>query len=181
MTRLDAAFADQDLALLVPKVMFFKDDGQIPNSRFPVLVYSLRLSDSADAAAAFESLFARNQWTPLWRDGVFDYHHYHSTAHEALGVAKGEALLRIGGEQGADLPVEAGDVLILPAGTGHCRLRQSPDFMVVGAYPRGQEDYDIQRSDRNSHAAALRRIAAVALPAHDPVVGEGGFLVNSWV
>ncbi|RRV10612.1 cupin domain-containing protein [Pseudomonas sp. v388] len=181
MTRLDPHFNDQDLELLVPQPMFFEDDGAIPNNRFPVLIYTLQISERADAAAAFEGLFARHQWTPLWRDGVFDYHHYHSTAHEALGVASGEALLRLGGEQGQDVSVKAGDVLILPAGTGHCRLRQSADFLVVGAYPKGQEDYDIQRPERADHDAAVQRIAAVALPTQDPVTGAAGFLVNAWV
>lgn len=182
---LDPDFKDQDLTLLVPEAMFFKDDGATPNSRFPMLMYHLQptghLQPNADAATAFESLFARNGWPALWRDGVFDYHHYHSTAHEALGVARGNALLRLGGEQGEDVQVEAGDVLILPAGTGHCRLRQSEDFLVVGAYPEGQEDYDIQRPETANHAQSLKRIAAVSLPGRDPVTGEGGFLVNSWI
>ncbi|WP_434676803.1 cupin [Pseudomonas sp. R1-18] len=182
---LDPGFNDQDLTLQVPEAMFFHDDGATPNSRFPVLVYHLQptghLQPSEDAATAFESLFARNGWPALWRDGVFDYHHYHSTAHEALGVARGDALLRLGGEQGKDVQVEAGDVLILPAGTGHCRLRQSEDFLVVGAYPKGQEDYDIQRPETANHAESLKRIAAVSVPGRDPVTGEGGFLVNSWI
>lgn len=181
MTPLNPDFNHQVLSLLVPKVMFCKDDGATPNSRFPVMVYQLGLSEEVDTAAAFEALFARNHWTPLWRDGVFDYHHYHSNAHEVLGVASGHALLRLGGEHGQDVEVATGDVLILPAGTGHCRLRQSQDFVVVGAYPVGQEEYDIQRPNPGSHAASVERIAQVAKPTCDPVVGEDGFLMKTWL
>jgi uncharacterized protein YjlB len=181
MARPDPDFKHQDLSLLVPEAMLFDDDGAVPNSRFPVLVYHLDPSEGVDAAAAFEALFARNGWTSLWRDGVFDYTHYHSTAHEVLGVASGEALLRLGGEEGEDVQVKAGDVLVLPAGTGHRRWRQSDDFVVVGAYPEGQESYDIQRPEEADHAASVRRIAAVGLPSRDPVAGAEGFLVNAWI
>jgi uncharacterized protein YjlB len=181
MNPQDRAFEADDLSQVVPQALQFTDDGAVPNNRFPVLVYHLNLAGGTDAAAAFEALFARNGWTPLWRDGVFDYTHYHSTAHEVLGVARGEALLRLGGDQGQDLEVKAGDVLVLPAGTGHRRWRQSEDFVLVGAYPRGQEDYDIQRPGQADHAASLRRIANVSLPEQDPVAGEGGFLVKAWI
>ncbi|MEG5262776.1 cupin domain-containing protein [Pseudomonas sp. JDS28PS106] len=181
MTHPNPDFQAQELALAVPEALLFSDDGAVPNSRFPVLVYHLELTESADAPAAFEALFARNGWPPLWRDGVFDYTHYHSNAHEVLGVASGEALLRLGGDQGQDIAVKAGDVLVLPAGTGHRRWRQSDDFVVVGAYPQGQEDYDIQCPEQADHAASLRRIAEVPFPERDPVAGEGGFLVQTWI
>ena len=181
MSRPDPDFQNQDLSLNVPEALLFDDDGATPNSRFPVLLYHLDLTRDADAAAAFEALFARNGWTPLWRDGVFDYTHYHSTAHEVLGVANGRALLRLGGDEGQDVAVKAGDVLVLPAGTGHRRWRQSDDFVVVGAYPRGQEDYDIRRPEQADHAQSLRAIARVSLPERDPVAGEGGFLVQTWL
>lgn len=160
--------------------LFFEDDGQTPNSRLPVLLYKDVALDSADKASAFEALFSANQWPAQWRAQVFDYHHYHSNAHEALGIAKGRARLKLGGPSGAEQVVEEGDVLILPAGTGHCSLEQSADFLVVGAYPRGQGDYDIQRPNAGTHDAAIGRIAKVALPAADPVYGDKGPLVDTW-
>ena len=43
-------------------------------------------------------------------------------------------------------------------------------FRVVGAYPEGQEDYDLLRA---ADDAALERIAALGAAAEDPVGGEG--------
>ncbi|TWI57607.1 uncharacterized protein YjlB [Pseudomonas duriflava] len=163
-----------------PDRLFFTDDGRIPNSPLPVLVYRNVPLDGKDKAAAFESLFAAHDWPPQWRDGVFDYHHYHSTAHEALGVASGHARLILGGEAGQEIAVEAGDVLILPAGTGHCQIEQSENFLVVGAYPLGQEDYDTQRARPETHDASVERIRRVALPAADPVTGWSGVLLQAW-
>ncbi|MCF5707167.1 cupin domain-containing protein [Pseudomonas syringae] len=181
MSNLSTNFTNEEMVGLVPHVLFFEDDGTTPNSPFPVLVYELPVRANLDVATAFERLFDRNEWKPLWRDGVFDYHHYHSTAHEVLGVATGHATLRLGGENGSDLEVKAGDVLVLPAGTGHCRREQSDDFLVVGAYPRGQEDYDIQRVDPAVHDRAVKRIARVSTPRIDPVTGQGGSLINTWI
>jgi uncharacterized protein YjlB len=163
-----------------PDRLFFKDDGRVPNSPFPVLVYRAVPLEGTDKAAAFEKLFAANDWPPQWRDGIFDYHHYHSTAHEVLGVASGHARVILGGESGQALTVEAGDVLVLPAGTGHCRIEESDDFVVVGAYPTGQENYDIQRADAQSHKESVDRIKAVSQPTADPVTGREGVLLEAW-
>lgn len=160
--------------------LFFDDDGQTPNSRLPVLLYRNVALDSNDKARAFEALFSANHWPAQWRAQVFDYHHYHSNAHEVLGVVSGRARLKLGGPAGSEQSVEEGDVLILPAGTGHCSLEQSSDFLVVGGYPAGQEDYDIQRLDSASHDASVARIAKVALPLADPVYGDTGPLVEVW-
>ncbi len=81
----------------------------------------------ADPAVALEHLFSTNGWHPDWRDGIYDYHHYHSTAHEAMGIAKGQVMLRMGGEKGRDFDLQAGDVVVLPAGTGHKCLSASYD------------------------------------------------------
>ncbi|HEN8799101.1 TPA: cupin domain-containing protein [Pseudomonas putida] len=159
----------------------FEDDGATPNSRFPVLLYRLqRVEPAHDNAGAFESLFAAHQWTPLWRAGIFDYHHFHSNAHEVLGVARGRARIMLGGAAGQALTVKAGDVLVLPAGTGHRCLASSDDFLVVGGYPQGQEHYDIQRPEIGAHQQALARIARVPIPQQDPVTGADGALTRHW-
>ncbi len=121
------------------QALYFEDDGATPNSRFPVLFYRLKLDPSGDNASAFEALFAAHQWTPLWRDGIFDYHHFHPNAHEALGIACGHARLTLGGELGQSVSVERGDVLVLPAGTGHRCIECSDEFLVVGAIPTGRK------------------------------------------
>ena len=162
------------------QTLYFEDDGATPNSRFPVLLYRLKLDPSEDNASAFEVMFAAHQWTPLWRSGIFDYHHFHPNAHEALGIACGRARLTLGGEYGQSVSVERGDVLVLPAGTGHRCIECSDNFLVVGAYPLGQEDYDIQRPDRAAHPRNLARIAQVLCPEQDPVCGIRGMLLTQW-
>lgn len=158
----------------------FEDDGATPNNRFPVLLYQLKLAPAHDNASAFESLFAAHQWTPLWRAGIFDYHHFHPNAHEVLGVACGHARIMLGGAAGQALTVKAGDVLVLPAGTGHRCISSSDEFLVVGAYPQGQEDYDTQRPETGAHQQALARIARVPHPEQDPVTGVHGALMRLW-
>jgi uncharacterized protein YjlB len=105
---------------------------------------------------------------------VFDFHHFHSTSHEVLAVLAGNATLELGGPQGQAFDVAAGDVLVLPAGTGHRRASAAGGFTVVGAYPAGQEDYDLLRGDDATEVAAAReRIAALGAPPDDPAGGEG--------
>jgi uncharacterized protein YjlB len=139
--------------------------GAIPNHpRFPVLVY--RGVDTRD----IRRVFAEHGWGGAWTNGVFDFHHFHSTSHEVLGVVAGAATLELGGPQGEAFEVAAGDVLVLPAGTGHRRATARDGFTVVGAYPAGQENYDLLRE---ADDAARERIRAVPLPERDPVGGDG--------
>lgn len=152
----------------------------VPNNpRLPVLLYrqAVDVADCDTTAEAFETIFERNGWPPQWRDGIYDYHHYHSTAHEALGVAAGTATLTIGGPGGRDIQVAAGDALVLPTGTGHRSNKASDDFLVVGAYPRGQ-DWDICRDAPDDEAR--ERMANLPVPDADPVEGPGGALTERW-
>jgi uncharacterized protein YjlB len=167
-------------------VFVFEDDGLIPNSTLPLIIRQGAVTpDADDPPKSFERVFAKNGWTNSWRDGVFDYHHYHSNAHEVLGVATGSATLRFGGESGETFGVSAGDVVIIPAGVGHARIKASDDFLCVGAY-NGGRDYDIIRADPGRSAdpgqigAARQRIAAVPMPGADPVDGESGPLLKLW-
>jgi uncharacterized protein YjlB len=161
----------------------FVDDGLLPNSALLVILYRGAIEPSArDPAAAFERSFARNGWRNGWRDGVYPFHHYHSTSHEVLGIARGSAVLRLGGRKGRNFEVAAGDVVLLPAGTGHKRVSASSDFLVVGAYPDGR-DWDLIKPYRESaevHDEALARIAALPLPRLDPVEGGGGPVSRLW-
>ncbi len=160
-----------------PLAFTFADDGAIPNSKLPLLVY--RAAVPADPAA-IERLFAANRWPPAWRNGVHPFHHFHSTAHEALGVARGEARVLFGGSGGQVLTVQAGDVVVIPAGVAHCNQGQSNDLLIVGAYPDTSDSPDLRRGKPQEHAAAKHAAEAVPLPAADPVDGQDGPLRRLW-
>ena len=163
-----------------PLTFVFQDDGLVPSNPLPFLVYKRAVAvDNAHPEKTIEGLFGANGWGDMWRNGVYDYLHYHSTVHEALGIARGHARVRFGGDRGKEFEIAAGDVAILPAGTGHQCLSASPDFSVVGAYPPGPP-MDLQRPTPEAHAKALKTIPLVALPRTDPVMGKDGPLVRLW-
>jgi uncharacterized protein YjlB len=163
-----------------PLTFVFADDGLVPNNPMPFLVYK-RAVDLAheQPEKTIEGLFRANGWGAMWRNGVYDFLHYHATVHEALGVARGNAVVRFGGDRGTDLAIAAGDIAILPAGTGHQCLYASPDFCVVGAYPPGPP-MQITRPTLENYTDALKTIPEVKLPKTDPVCGEDGGLVKLW-
>jgi uncharacterized protein YjlB len=160
-----------------PLTFTFADDGAIPNSRLPLLVYRAAVPPDP---AAIERLFAANRWPPAWRAGVHPFHHFHSNAHEALGVARGEATVLFGGPNGQALTVKAGDVVVVPAGVGHCNQRETADLLIVGAYPDNADRPDMHRGRAAEHAVVAANVAAVALPLADPVSGEAGALRRVW-
>jgi uncharacterized protein YjlB len=163
-----------------PLAIVFADDGLVPNNPMPFLVYKAAVDvDNDHPEKTIEGLFGANGWGAMWRNGVYDYLHYHATVHEALGVARGHARVRFGGDRGKELEIAAGDVAILPAGTGHQCLSASRDFRVIGAYPPGPA-MQITRPTPENHAKALKTIPQVKLPKTDPVLGEHGGLVKLW-
>jgi uncharacterized protein YjlB len=165
-----------------PRVItrLLKDAGTIPNSRLPVMIYQGALDlPKDDPAAAIEALIHANQWGNDWRNGIFTYHHYHSTAHEALLVFSGSAKVQLGGESGVIETIGAGDVIIIPAGVGHKNLGSSSDFHVVGAYPPRQ-NVDMKYGKAGERPRADENIARVALPTTDPVFGKTGPLLDHW-
>lgn len=163
-----------------PQTYHFDDDGNIPNNpTLPLLLYPGVLAEKQNRVSAYRALFERNQWGDVWVNGVFSYHHYHSSAHEVLGVANGSALIRFGGPHGKTLQVQAGDMVLIPAGVGHCKEESSTDFRVVGAYPAGQS-VDICTGEPGERPGALERIRQTPLPEHDPIYGAEGPLWESW-
>ncbi|KLK93770.1 hypothetical protein AA309_07005 [Microvirga vignae] len=158
----------------------FQSNGIVPNNSLPLIVRRGAVTpDQNDPAKAFETTFARNGWTNSWRNGIFQFHHYHPNTHEVLGVFSGSASVRFGGEDGETVAVSTGDVVIVPAGVAHALINSSDDFAVVGAYPDGRS-YDTVRDDPNALAVSQQRIAQVPLPSMDPVDGADGPLTKLW-
>lgn len=158
-----------------------RSEGFPNNPKLPLLVYRQALSKAGkDVAGDLERLFESHGWGGTWQNGVYDYHHFHSNTHEVLGVCAGRAKVQFGGPMGPIVSVGAGDAAILPAGTGHKRIEASKDFLVVGAYPAGHEDYDLLRGNPTEQKAAEKRIAKVPVPDSDPVYGAKGPLFAHW-
>jgi uncharacterized protein YjlB len=159
------------------------DDGLIPNNgKLPLILYRCALAVegvSRELERAFEALFNSNGWRGAWVDGIYDFHHYHSTAHEVLGIAAGSAKVQLGGPNGLVRDLEAGDAVAIPAGVGHCLIAGN-DLVVVGAYPEGQ-DWDLCRATEADRLKALENIPWVPLPKLDPVFGPEGPVLLRWI
>jgi uncharacterized protein YjlB len=173
--------ADGIVSPCTPVVHPLPDTGTIPNNaKCPLLIYRGALAlPEHEPACAIEKLLASNQWGGTWRNGIYPFHHYHSTAHEALAYYCGSARVQLGGEPGVIEEVRAGDVILIPAGTGHKNLGATGDFRVVGGYPRGQ-DWDMCYGKPDERPKANRNIAGVALPKADPIYGATGPLLKYW-
>jgi uncharacterized protein YjlB len=176
-TSPDRPAAQPKTALTVETLLLEPGDGIPNNPDLPVLLYREACAEGAETAQEFERLFRQAGWQGVWRNGIFDYHHYHTQGHEVLGIAEGRAQLMIGGPSGREISVRAGDCLVLPAGTGHKRIDASRDFLVIGAYPPGQTA-DIQTEAATQEQ--LKAIAELDLPPSDPIEGKDGSLLRLW-
>ena len=156
----------------------FPDDGVIPNNpSLPLVLY--RVAFEEPDAESISATFRSHRWDGCWVNGVFDWHHYHSNAHEVLGCFAGSATVRFGGPEGKEFTLSAGDAVVIPAGVAHCNVGQSEDFRVVGAYPEGQVN-DMCNGKPEERDEALANIRSTSLPAEDPVLGGEGELLGLW-
>ena len=144
-----------DPSSLQVETYHFADDGVVPNNPLPLVVYRGVLAEGGDRASACEAMFARNGWPGAWRNGIYGHHHYHSTAHEVLGIAAGNARVRLGGEGGQTVELRAGDVAVIPAGVAHKRESASADLLVIGSI----------RVDKVPTSVAPRRARMMTRPA----------------
>jgi uncharacterized protein YjlB len=158
-----------------------EDTGTIPNNaKCPLLIYSGVLAlPKRNPAHAIELLLKTNHWGGTWRNGIYTYHHYHSTAHEVLICYAGSTKVQLGGEPGVVQTIGVGDVILIPAGTGHKNLGASDDFAIVGGYPQGQ-DWDMNYGKPGERPKADENIARVPLPQSDPIYGAGGPVMDYW-
>lgn len=159
-----------------PTLLHLDPDPPFPNTSLPVRIYAGAVSGD-DLPGQIESLFAQNGWQGIWRNGIFDYHHFHATAHEALGCGRGWVKVQLGGPHGEEVELKAGDIVLLPAGVSHKNLGHSDDYLIIGCYPPGQEA-DMEYGDADRYDAVLALIAQVPLPDRDPVTGES--LQDGW-
>lgn len=156
------------------------DTGRIPNSRLPVLIYPAGFAmHGTDPCGAVERALRAHGWGGGWRNGIYPYHHYHSTAHEVLVAYEGSARVQFGGEGGIVVTLTPGDVVAIPAGVAHRNLGATAGFGVIGAYPRGQR-WDICYGHAGERPRADENIARVPLPIADPVFGREGPLLAHW-
>lgn len=159
-----------------PTAITVPPSGEFPNSpALPVLIYREVFVGDACSASAIERRFIDNGWCGTWCDGLYDFHHYHSRGHEALGVCKGWVCVQLGGDAGETVRLEAGDAVVLPAGVAHKKIESSRDFSIVGAYPSGQRP-DMNTGKPGEREAAERVIAALPHPVTDPIEGRNGHL-----
>lgn len=159
-----------------------EDDGRYPNnSSLPLLIYrqAIDLHSVNDASAVVEEVFHGNNWRGSWRNGIFSYHHYHSTAHEVLGIYSGRVRVQLGGPEGIVSDAAAGDVVVIPAGVAHKNLDSDRKFRCIGAYPDGQR-YDMNYGKPGERPEADENISRVDLPSNDPVFGSAGPLIDHW-
>lgn len=154
--------------------------GGFPNNpELPLVLYRNVMLEDDRASETVAEMFRENEWQGIWRDGVFDYHHYHSNTHEALGCYSGRGSIQFGGPEGNIVTINRGDVVILPAGVSHKKIEATDDFGVVGAYPN-KTCYDMCIGKEEDLCAAEKRIARVPLPDTDPVFGRTGGINEIW-
>ncbi|MDQ0326678.1 uncharacterized protein YjlB [Rhodopseudomonas julia] len=169
---------DLDLSVAVESYDFEPSSG-IPNSKLPTLIYRGGLDEPVRMAGAADTILTRNMWQGVWVWSIYPFWHFHTKGHEVLACVCGSARVGLGGDDGIETDLNAGDVVVIPAGVGHRRLSATEDFSVVGAYPKGQEG-DITKPEEIDFEEARKKAASVPLPDTDPIYGREGPLFEYW-
>ena len=152
-----------------------KPQGRIPNSRFPLLIH--RNAIPGGGVDAVKARFRENGWGNNWEyPGVYEYAHFHSTTHECLGCASGwmEFNLSVGDGGWTKVRIEAGDVIVMPAGVSHEDVGHSNDIMMCGGYADGRDWDNIQEEflTPELYYMACKSIMALPIPSLDPATGK---------
>ncbi len=147
-------------------------DKPFPGSEIELRLYrSVFIEAQTGLSSKFSKLFSDNGWSIPWVNGVYPFHHFHAEAHEALGCAAGWVIVQMGGPNGPEFRLEAGDAVLIPAGVAHKNIDSSADYRILGSYPHGQEP-DLRRGNPQEWNEVLDKIAHVKLWKEDPVTGE---------
>lgn len=163
------------------EIIQLHDDGKVPNNpALPLVLYHGAFPTGTRPDEAITQ-FAAHGWHGAWINGIYDFHHYHARSHEVIANLGPAVTVQFGGENGPTVEFQSGAVVVIPAGGGHCRLSNGGGLVIVGAYPTGQEDWDLKLADSASdYQLAKSEIPRVALPANDPVIGSSGPLLDHW-
>ena len=157
-----------------------KENDHFPNNpSLPLLIYKKVFDVSENKGAKLiENVFEKNKWSNCWRNGIYDYHHYHSNTHEVLGVYSGHCIVQFGGEHGVTEELRTGDLVVIPAGVTHKKIA-GEQFKCVGAYPNGV-DYNIHYGKPGEKEQTKNEILKVPLPDLDPAFGGSGPIKLYW-
>jgi len=161
----------------------------IPNTSIqnkPLLIYHSAFKKGISASQISSHLKSTGVVVPQWQYTVYKQSHFHSTAHEILSVVSGRARLCFGGEENpgrVEPVVEAGDLVIVPAGVAHCLLEDQSNshgagFTVIGSYPKGK-NWDMCHGTGDESEDEIRKsISRLSWFDQDPVYGRDGPAVH---
>jgi uncharacterized protein YjlB len=163
-----------------PEKYYIGDNGLFPGNDLPVLYYKKAFSIPVFfGARKIRALLRKNDWTNSWKNGIYTYHHYHSNTHEVLVVLRGNTTLLLGGENGKQIALHKGDVIVIPAGVAHKNLGGEKDVACIGAYPVGC-DFDMNYGNASERPKADINIENVPFPGKGPVSGASDPLLQLW-
>lgn len=160
------------------QTIYLKAAPPFPNSTLPVILYKNAFSDEE----SFTRQIRSNGWVPDWysAEGMFPYHHFHSDCHEIIAVLKGKLRGKVGGDNGVEVIMTPGDVIVLPAGVAHIGLAVTEDLWSVGGYPAGYAVHDFRLGDIAEYDNCVSNVARVPTPARDPIGGLSGPITENW-
>ena len=91
--------------IVSPTTLLLPETKSGPNNpTLPVVIYrGVFDRQVAEKDKLFQQCFGQSGWKGVWKNGIYDYHHFHPSSHEVLGIAKGSVHLMLGGEDGEEL------------------------------------------------------------------------------
>ncbi|KAL4946395.1 hypothetical protein BDV06DRAFT_208694 [Aspergillus oleicola] len=171
----------------MPNTYYLPRTEHTPNNPLPVLHYKNVLPYPRTEEEVTKFLTA-NKWTKRGTWGAIWVSHFHPNSHECYGIFQGSSTLLLGaaGEDGTEnvglrVTVHTGDVIVLPAGTGHSSVESTDDYRYIGVYPEGcpqwRNEYGKMKIDEKTFRD---EVAGVGYPEEDPVYGKDGPLMQLW-